>query len=87
MDIQEILVMTLDDNIKESVASTLAVYKELKELLKGSTYSFLGGVDPEGGFVTGLDNYESLKLAIRLNINLLRALFMVLVPILVPYFL
>jgi enolase len=45
------------------VASTLAVYKELKELLKGSTYSFLGGVDPEGGFVTGLDNYESLKLA------------------------
>ncbi|MCL4400989.1 MAG: hypothetical protein M1348_02350 [Candidatus Parvarchaeota archaeon] len=63
MDIQEILVMTLDDNIKESVASTLAVYKELKELLKGSTYSFLGGVDPEGGFVTGLDNYESLKLA------------------------
>lgn len=63
MDIQEILVMTLGRNIKESVAGTLSVYKELKDLLKNSTYSFLGGVDPEGGFVTGLDNYDSLKLA------------------------
>lgn len=63
MDIQEILVTTLSNNIKDSVNGTLAVYKELKELLKGSTYSFVGGVDPEGGFITGLDNYESLKLA------------------------
>lgn len=62
MDIQEILVTTICDNAGESVKGTLSVYKELKELLKTSTYSFLGGVDPEGGFVTGLDNYESLKL-------------------------
>lgn len=62
MDIQEILAVTLGDDIKESVDGTLSVYKQLKELLKNSTYSFVGGVDPEGGFVTGLDNYESLKM-------------------------
>lgn len=62
MDIQEILVTTLSESVRESVNGTLSVYKELKELLKDSTYSFLGGVDPEGGFVTGLDNYESMKL-------------------------
>ena len=62
MDIQEILVMTMSDKTQDSVESTLAVYKELKELLKQSTHSFLGGVDPEGGFISGLDNYESLKI-------------------------
>ena len=61
MDIQEILVTTMSDKTQDSVESTLAVYKELKELLKQSTHSFLGGVDPEGGFISGLDNYESLK--------------------------
>jgi enolase len=63
MDIQEILVSTLTDSVNESINGTLRVYKELKRLLKDSTSSFLGGVDPEGGFVTGLDNYESLLLA------------------------
>lgn len=63
MDIQEILAVTMADDTSSSVNGTLAVYKEMKELLKDSTYSFLGGVDPEGGFITGLDNYESLKLA------------------------
>ncbi len=62
MDIQEILVTTISGDLRESINGTLSVYKELKELLKNSTYSFLGGVDPEGGFVTSLDNYESLKL-------------------------
>ena len=62
MDIQEILVTTMSDKTQDSVESTLAVYKELKELLKQSTHSFLGGVDPEGGFISGLDNYESLKI-------------------------
>ncbi len=63
MDIQEILALTMSDDVTDSVDGTLEVYKQLKELLKNSTYSFVGGVDPEGGFVTGLDNYESLKLA------------------------
>ncbi|MCL4399447.1 hypothetical protein M1293_03015 [Candidatus Parvarchaeota archaeon] len=62
MDIQEILVTTISNDISESVDGTLSVYKKLKEMLKKSTASFLGGVDPEGGFITGLDNYESLKI-------------------------
>jgi enolase len=62
MDIQEILVTTIDNDVSKSIDGTISVYKELKDILKNSTYSFLGGVDPEGGFVTGLDNYESLKL-------------------------
>ena len=62
MDIQEILVTTMAENINESVEGTLAVYKDVKEELKSKSAGFLGGVDPEGGFVTGLDNYESLAL-------------------------
>ncbi len=63
MDIQEILAVTMEEDVRSSVDGTLEVYKQLKEILKNSTYSFIGGVDPEGGFVTGLDNYESLKIA------------------------
>ncbi|EFD92504.1 MAG: Phosphopyruvate hydratase [Candidatus Parvarchaeum acidophilus ARMAN-5_'5-way FS'] len=62
MDIQEILVTTITEKNKESIDTTLKVYKEVKRLLEKSTDSFLGGVDPEGGFISGLDNYESLKL-------------------------
>ena len=62
MDMQEILVMTLADSINERVESTLAVYKDVKDELKKKNIGFLGGVDPEGGFVTGMDDYESLAL-------------------------
>ncbi len=61
MDIQEILVMTVSDNVIESINGTLSVYKKVKDILKKSTASFLGGVDPEGGFISALDNYESLN--------------------------
>lgn len=60
-DIQEILVTTLDNNPINSIQTTLQVYKRAKEILADYTASFSGGVDPEGGFVSGLDNYESLK--------------------------
>ncbi len=62
MDIQEILVTTIADTNIESIETTLKVYKEVKKLLENETDSFLGGVDPEGGFISGLDNYESIKL-------------------------
>ncbi len=61
MDIQEILVTTVADSSTASIDSTLKVYKEVKRLLEKTTSSFVGGVDPEGGFVSALDNYESLK--------------------------
>jgi Enolase len=61
MDIQEILVATLSDSSTSSINDTIKVYKEVKDLLEKTTSSFIGGVDPEGGFVSGLDNYESLK--------------------------
>ena len=59
MDIQEILVTTIADSNFESINTTLKVYKKVKELLENRTDSFIGGVDPEGGFISGLDNYES----------------------------
>ncbi|MCL4398338.1 hypothetical protein M1137_00880 [Candidatus Parvarchaeota archaeon] len=62
MDIQEILVTTITNNNLESINGTLRVYKRVKELLEDKTDSFIGGVDPEGGFISGLDNYESIKL-------------------------
>ena len=62
MDIQEILAVTIADSNYESIKTTLKVYKEVKKLLEDKTDSFLGGVDPEGGFISGLDNYESIKL-------------------------
>ncbi len=60
-DIQEILVTTISENPLQSIETTLQVYKKAKEILEDYTASFIGGVDPEGGFVSGLDNYESLK--------------------------
>ncbi len=62
MDIQEILVTTVSDQLPESIGGTLKVYKKVKELLEKTTSSFLGGVDPEGGFISALGNYESLSL-------------------------
>jgi len=62
MDIQEILVTTLSDNLEESLDGTIAVYNEVKRLLSEKTLSYLGAVDPEGGLVSALDNYESLKI-------------------------
>ena len=62
MDIQEILVTTIADSNLESINSTLKVYKKVKELLENKTDGFMGGVDPEGGFISGLDNYESIKI-------------------------
>ncbi len=62
MDIQEILVTTIAENNYDSIKTTLKVYQKVKELLENKTDSFLGGVDPEGGFISGLDNYESIKL-------------------------
>jgi enolase len=61
MDIQEILVTTITDNNIDSINTTLKVYKKVKDLLEDKTDSFIGGVDPEGGFISGLDNYESIK--------------------------
>ena len=62
MDIQEVLVTTLADTNNASINTTLKVYNKVKELLRDKTDSFLGGVDPEGGFISGLDNYESIKI-------------------------
>ena len=62
MDIQEILVTTITDSNLESINTTLKVYKKVKELLENRTDSFIGGVDPEGGFISELDNYESIKI-------------------------
>ncbi len=62
MDIQEILVTTMADSNFESINTTLKVYKKVKKLLEDNTDSFIGGVDPEGGFISGLDNYESIKI-------------------------
>ncbi len=63
MDIQEILAVTIDKSVGDSITGTLKTYKNLKEMLRSGSHGYSGGVDPEGGFVTGLDNYESLKIA------------------------
>ncbi len=72
MDIQEVLVTTISDTNKESIETTLEVYKEVKRLLENETDSFLGGVDPEGGFISGLDNYESIKLVRQAIENIIK---------------
>ena len=62
MTIQEILVLTMADSARESIDHTIKVYNEVKRLLSDKTISFIGGVDPEGGLVSGLDDYESLEI-------------------------
>ncbi|MCW1301552.1 MAG: hypothetical protein OH316_00220 [Candidatus Parvarchaeota archaeon] len=61
MSIQEILAVTISDSVQESIDSTIKVYNEVKRLLSDKTISFIGGVDPEGGLISGLDDYESLS--------------------------
>ncbi|MCW1302456.1 MAG: hypothetical protein QXX36_02430 [Candidatus Rehaiarchaeum fermentans] len=60
MDFQEILVTTEGD-FDKSLNTTLSVYKKVKELLENEV-GFYGGVDPEGGFISNLSTYDSLKL-------------------------
>ncbi|MCW1293702.1 MAG: hypothetical protein QXV66_01870, partial [Candidatus Rehaiarchaeum fermentans] len=60
MDFQEILVTTQGD-FDKSLNTTLSVYKKVKELLENEV-GFYGGVDPEGGFISNLSTYDSLKL-------------------------
>ncbi|MCW1294126.1 MAG: hypothetical protein QXJ12_01790 [Candidatus Parvarchaeota archaeon] len=61
MSIQEILAVTISDSVQKSIDSTIKVYNEVKRLLSDKTISFIGGVDPEGGLISGLDDYESLS--------------------------
>ena len=72
MSIQEILVLTMADSVRESIDHTIKVYNEVKKLLSDKTISFIGGVDPEGGLISGLDDYESLEVVRRAVSNVIK---------------
>ncbi len=72
LDLQEILVTTLSNDLQESINGTISVYNEVKRLLSEKTMSYLGAVDPEGGLVSALDNYESLKIVEKAVSNVIK---------------